>query len=223
MLHRDKHRELMFQILQDIFMSEVWNNIAFKWWTACYFLYGLDRFSTDLDFDLLGSVDNIDKVMINILQQYGTIKKGNKLILSYGEDDVNIKIDINRKIWKYNIYEVVDFYGTSIKVQNKATIFANKLVALTERSTNRDIYDVYSFFKHLFDINEDVVIERTGKNLHELYVMILEKLQKLPKHHKILDWLWEMLDIEQKVFVKNKLLWLLMGIIEMRKNKYRVS
>ena len=122
----------------------------------------MDRFSIDLDFDLLSPVDIIDDAMMHILQQYGTIKKGNKLILSYGNDDVNIKIDINRKIWKHNIYEVVDFYGMPIKVQNKATIFANKLVALIERSTNRDIYDVYFFFKHLFDINEDVVIERTG-------------------------------------------------------------
>jgi domain of unknown function (DUF1814) len=48
-----------------------------------------------------------------------------------------------------------------IKVQNKETIFANKLVALLERFTNRDIYDVYFFFKNFFDINEKVIFERT--------------------------------------------------------------
>lgn len=48
-----------------------------------------------------------------------------------------------------------------MRVQTKETIFANKLVALTERNTNRDIYDVYFFFKNMWDINEKIIIERT--------------------------------------------------------------
>jgi predicted nucleotidyltransferase component of viral defense system len=47
-------------------------------------------------------------------------------------------------------------------VHDKSTIFANKLVALTERNTNRDIYDVFFFIQQNFDINEDVILERTG-------------------------------------------------------------
>ena len=75
------------------------------------------------------------------------------MILSYGEKDINIKVDISRKVWKQNEYEIVNFYGTDIRVQTRPTIFANKLMALLERSTNRDIYDVWFFFVHLFDIN----------------------------------------------------------------------
>lgn len=205
----------MFQIIKNIFSDPIGQHLAFKWGTACYFLYGLDRFSTDLDFDLLQDVD-IDTDIAYLLQKYWSIKKGQKIILSYGNHDINIKIDINRKIRSSNIYTHVDFYGTLIRVQDKATIFANKLVALTERSTNRDIYDVYFFFNNFADINEHVIRERTGNGLQELYKIILNKLENLPKNYKILDGLWEVLTITQKNWTKQHLVQELIGIIQMK-------
>jgi predicted nucleotidyltransferase component of viral defense system len=38
-------------------------------------LYGLDRFSTDLDFDLLDTTKNVDEKLIKILKKYGQVKK----------------------------------------------------------------------------------------------------------------------------------------------------
>ena len=216
MLNRDKHRLIMFQVLKDIFSSEIWKCLAFKWWTACYFLYGLDRFSTDLDFDLVENIPDLDKKIIKIISKYWQIKAKNKIILSFWENLTNIKIDVNRKIWKANKYDYVDFFWTMIKVQNKETIFANKLVALLERFTNRDIYDVYFFFKNFFDINEKVIFERTWLSLNELFKKIIEKLDKLPKNYKILDWLWELLDEKQKDFVKNKLISELKNILQFK-------
>ncbi len=217
MLNQEKHRLLMFNILKDIFNSDIWNFLAFKWWTACYFLYWLDRFSTDLDFDLLDkNLHNIDEKTIKILQKYWQIKKWNKLILSYWNSETNIKIDINRNIWQSNKYETVNFYWTDIKVQTKSTIFANKLVALSERFANRDIYDVYFFFKNWFNINEDVVLERTWKWLKDLLIQLVEQTKRLPKNYKILDGLWELLSEKQKVFVKIKLINELIWIIQMK-------
>lgn len=215
MLNTDLHRNIIFMIIKDIFESTIWSHLAFKGGTACYFLYGLDRFSTDLDFDLLDDVE-IDAKLIEILTQYWTVKKWAKLILSYADHDVNIKIDINRKIRKHNTYDLVNFYGTTIKVQDKATIFANKLVALTERNTNRDIYDVYFMFTQLFDINHAVINERTWLSLTEFLVLIQTKLKKLPIQYKILDGLWEVLTNKQKSFVQHKLLKALIWIIDMR-------
>ena len=88
------------------------------------------------------------------------------------------------------------------------------MVALTQRNTNRDIYDVYFFFKNNFWINDEVILERTGKTKRELFVEIIQKLEKLGKNYKILDGLWEVLNDEKhKDFVKNKLvnelLWIL--------------
>ena len=135
------------------------------------------------------------------------------MVLSYGEHDINIKIDVSRKIWKSNQYEIMNFYGTDIRVQDKATIFANKLVALTERSTNRDIYDVWFFFKSMFPISEALIRERTDKSSREFLKEVEQKLKNLPKGYNILDGLGEVLTEKQKYFVKEKLLTELIGII----------
>ncbi len=204
MLNIEKHRQIMFLILNDIFKSGIFN-LAFKWWTLAYFLYWLDRFSTDLDFDLLENV-NIDDSLLQILKKYGKIKKKSKIILSYGDWEDNIKIDISRKIWINNEYEIVNFFWNNMKVQTKSTLFTNKLVALVERNTNRDIYDVWFFMKNNFDINDRLIYERTWKTRKELFLQILNKLNKLWTNYKILDWLGEVLDEEQKKYIKTHLL-----------------
>lgn len=218
MLDIDKHRTLLYQILKDVFESDIWKYLSFKGWTASYFLYGLERFSTDLDFDLLDTTKNVDKKLTEILKKYGQVKKWKQLILNYGNDDVNIKIDINRNVLKSANYDFVNFYGTTIKIQDKASIFANKLLALNERNVNRDIYDVYFFFKNLFPINEEMVEEATWKTLKELFIRLKQKLENLPKNSKILSWLWEVLNNKQKAFMKEKLLKELIGILEMKIN-----
>ena len=207
MLNKDLHRQKMYEILQEIFTSNLWKYLAFKWWTACYFFHSLDRFSTDLYFDLVKDYPNLDFELLEILKKYWDVKIWKFSIkLSYSKNDVNIKIDINRNIWNNNSYELLNFYWTDILTQDKKTIFSNKLVALTERNTNRDIYDVYFFFKNNFEINDDLIFERTKKSRKELFSEIIQKLEKLPKNYKILDWLWEVLkDEKHKNFVKTKL------------------
>jgi len=207
----------MFQILWDIFKSDIGKYLAFKGWTACYFFHKLDRFSTDLDFDLLEERD-IDAQLEMILKKYGKLKIWNKLVLSYGEEDINIKVDITRKIWESNSYEIRNFYGKDIRVQDKATIFANKLVALTERNTNRDIYDVWFFFKNSFELNDDIILERTGESLDIFLNQVIKKIEALWNNYNILDWLWEVLTEKQKFFVKNTLISELLGYLQFKKD-----
>lgn len=224
MLRTDKHREVMYFILRDIFASKYAKNIAFKGGTLCYFLYKLDRFSTDLDFDCLLPIDDEEdffQVFHGILEKYGIIKEQTKkrytyfFLLSYGMEDMNIKVEINTRIWKENKYEVVNFFGMSMLAQEKSTIFANKLVAATDREkiANRDICDIYFFFRNLFPVNEWVILERTGKNLHEYLVYLLDFLETKMEKKNILQGLGEVLDAKQKSFVKEKLLDELKGII----------
>lgn len=205
----------MFQILKDIFESDIGKYLAFKWGTACYFLYGLDRFSTDIDLDIIDDV-SVDVELEQILRQYGTLKKWNKTVLSYGDDDINIKIDVSRKVWKSNHYEIVNFYGTDICVQDKGTIFANKLVAFTERSANRDIYDIWFFFKSTFPINQALIQERTGNDAREFLKDVKQKLLKLGKNYNILDWLGEVLTDKQKYFVKTALVAELIAMLSLK-------
>ncbi|MDQ7022644.1 MAG: nucleotidyl transferase AbiEii/AbiGii toxin family protein [Candidatus Gracilibacteria bacterium] len=80
MLNREKHRQIMYNILTEIFSGDLSKYLAFKGGTACYFLHNLDRFSTDLDFDLINSEINIDEKLIEILKKYGEIKKRQNII-----------------------------------------------------------------------------------------------------------------------------------------------
>lgn len=217
MLDKNKHRQIMYNILKDIFDSDIAKYIAFKWWTASYFLHWLDRFSTDLDFDLLADI-KIDDKIIQLINKYGFVKNKSKIILSYKHWEDNLKLDINRKIRKNNKYENINFFGTDIKVQSRSTIFTNKLVSLLERDTNRDIYDIHFFFKNNFDINDDLVFERLWINRKKLFVKILKKLKSLWSWYKVLDWLWEVLDPKQKIRAKNNLIKELIWIIEMNIN-----
>lgn len=128
MLRVDKHKQLMYNILKDIFELDIANKISFKGAKLCYFIYGLDRFSTDLDFDIISDLEDKNSFLDSIsqiLNKYGTIKKQeNKrftyfFLFSYGEEDMNIKLEFNKRIWKSNIYETINFFGTDIIVQDK--------------------------------------------------------------------------------------------------------
>ncbi len=215
-LDKKQHRILLFLILKDIFNLEIANKLAFKWWTLCYFAYWLDRFSTDIDLDLVENIDEnylISKIN-SILQNYWEIKdfakKENTIfwLLNYEKWKDNIKIEINKRIWKSNKYKIINLFWVDILSQTKDTIFSNKLVALTDRKNiaNRDIYDIWFFLKNNWALNENLIKERTGKNVDEYLNYVIDFLKKLPKNYKILDWLWMVLDDKQKIFVKNKLL-----------------
>lgn len=216
MLNIETHRQVIYNIIQEIFSAPFAKHLAFKWGTAAYFLHGLDRFSTDIDLDVISPVQDIDQKISNILKKYGDIKQKSKIILSYASGEDNIKIDINRKIRKNNKYEIVNFFGNDIQVQDATTIYTNKLVALTERNTNRDIYDVYFFMKNSFTISEALIKERTWGGSHKLLQKILKKLEDLSDNYKILDGLGEVLNPEQKSFVKNKLIKELIGMMQMK-------
>lgn len=112
---------------------------------------------------------------------------------------MNIKIEINKKNRQNNKYEIVNFYWTDILTMEKSTIFANKLVALTDRKiiVNRDLYDIYFFYKNNFSVNEKLIFERTWKTYRQ-YLEYLQEFIKNIKTNKILDWLWEVLDPKQK-------------------------
>lgn len=173
--------------------------------------------------DLIGQRDkgqNIDSDIAQLLKKYGTVKEGHHIVLSYDETDTNINIEISRKIRKNNTYEIKSFFGTDILVQDKATIVANKLVALVERAANRDYFDAHYFLTQAFPINEKLIIERTWNTLQHLYSEIVSKIDKLPAGYKILDGLGETLyDEKQKSLVKKMLLRDLKWMLHMRMMK----
>ena len=63
MFNKEKHQLIMSRILKDIYSDvEISSFLGFKGGTATYFFYDLSRFSVDLDFDLINSSDNINRI-----------------------------------------------------------------------------------------------------------------------------------------------------------------
>ncbi len=220
MIDKKIHRHTMFKIIQEIFQLPYAQHIGFKWWTAAYFLHGLDRFSTDIDLDMR-SEDSSLRIyddIASIASKYGTVKQKKHLLLSYKSWYDNIKIDISRKIWKNNNYETINFYGTDIIVQDRPTLVANKLVAFLERWLNRDIYDMHYFLSQWFEMNTALILERTGGDMKIFRTTLSQKIKKLPNNYSILDGLWEVVNDEQKTFIKNKLISDLLGMIEFQRD-----
>lgn len=214
MLNIDKHRNIIFQILKDIAGDiDISPILGFKGGTAALIFYGLNRFSVDLDFDLLDeSKEDIafEKVK-EIVSHYGTIKEARKkrfnlvFIISYEESMQSVKVEINRRTYGSK-YELKNHLGVSVLVMTKEDMFANKLMAMYERigKTSRDIYDVWFFSKQNWEINKKLVEARSGKIFSEIVKANIKSLERMSDKN-ILKGLGELLTQSQKDWVKAKL------------------
>lgn len=213
--NRNAHREIMFDVIKNIYSSSISNKLAFKWWTICMFLHGLDRFSVDLDFDLIKwDLQEVYKYLETILSKYWEIieKTKTKIILRYPKWNYPLKVEINTRIKENDSYENVMFFWTPILAMDKPSMFANKLYATFQRKQNadkiasRDLYDIWFFFKNHRTINELLLEERSSKNTND-YLEFLKKfvIENFHKNNLLLG-LWELVNEKQKFFIKNKLI-----------------
>ena len=204
----------MAQILSLIFKDKnLCNTLAFKGGTSLMFFHNLNRFSTDLDFNLLDpeKIDMVYDKVRAILTRFGTIddeaKKlyGPVLVLNYGKGERMLKVEISTRQYP-NHYEMRSLAGTDIRVMTMPDMFAHKLCAMGERLSPRDIFDVYFFLQNHTEINEEIVKLRTGKNVSEYAAWCSEHVREAsPK--LIMQGLGEVLnDTKSKTFVKNKLI-----------------
>ena len=221
MLSREKHQLIMGRILRDIYSDiAIAPLLGFKGGTCPSLFYNLPRFSVDLDFDLLAAGEENQKLVfekiVGILSAHGRIKDQYIkrftifALLSYGDDDHNIKIEINIRESAANIkdcYEMKEYLGISMFAAKKDYLFAGKLLALTSRpeTAMRDIYDIHYFAKNNWDINAEVIKEKTGKTV-KTYLIDCVALIENVKNSQILQGLGELVDSEkEKAWVKSHL------------------
>ena len=208
------HKTILFQILKDIYSDTmIAPFLGFKGGTAALLFYGLDRFSVDLDFDLLDESQEevVFERVANIIGKYGTIREANRkrfgifFVLSYEDTARHVKVEINRRQFGSR-YEVKTYLGVSMLVMVPEDVFAHKLMAMHERigKTSRDIYDVCFFLKNRFPINQAVVQDRSGMAFDVFLQTCIEQLEKMSNRH-ILDGVGELLMPSQKDWAKAKL------------------
>src|SRR3972149_9482879 len=138
MLDKKKHEQILKNILRDIYTTtDLEAKLAFKGGTCLYLFYGLDRFSVDLDFNLIAKDFN-GQLVSNILAKNLTINdKMNKYFTwiwlgSYEKGKHKVKIEINKRDFP-DKYTNKDFYGITIPTLSADSMFAHKLCAITDR------------------------------------------------------------------------------------------
>jgi len=193
-IHKSYLNRVLIEIIDRTVLSQC---LAFKGGTCAAMLGFLDRFSVDLDFDVINNADEtILRQEFHLVFDYLGLMVAQELNnalmfrLRYPNDPGkrnNLKVSASSQFVKANTYKVVyiaeiDRMMTSQTVE---TMFANKLVAVTDRYdlhktiAGRDIYDIHHFFMQGYTYNPDVIRERTGfepKNY-------LDKLSAFIKQH----------------------------------------
>lgn len=208
------HRNILVRILADIYADKtVGPYLGFKGGTAAYLFYGLDRFSIDLDFDLLdfSKKEHVFQKIGVIMENYGVLRDasdkhhGMLFVISYDQKEPraqNIKLEINTKDFD-STFELKSYMGISMLVMAKADMFAHKLVAMMERlgRANRDMYDVWFFAKYRWPIHSEMVEKRSNVSFNEFLRASIASVEEY-NDRTILDGLGELLTEKQKQWVK---------------------
>lgn len=209
-----KHKQILLQVLKDVYSdTSLATALGFKGGTAAYLFYGLNRYSVDLDFDLLDDSREreVFEALKAIVSKYATIedehiKRFNLVIVaSYETGAQKIKIEVNRRQFG-STYELRTLLGISMHVMIQEDMFAHKLMAMLERigKTSRDVYDVHFFFENHWPINKAIIEQRSGVSYKEALQKSIDLLEKIESRH-ILDGLGELLTDQQKDWARAKL------------------
>jgi len=176
-IHKSYMNRLLIEIIDRPVMA---HNLALKGGTCASMLGYLDRFSVDLDFDVLKNADEagLRKEFVRVFDYLGlkVMKEFDQALffqLHYPSDlgkRHTMKVSASNLRVKANQYKVQYFTEIDrlMNSQTVETMFANKLVAVTDRYdmhqtiAGRDIYDIHHFFVHGYTYYAPVIQERTG-------------------------------------------------------------
>jgi len=152
---------------QDLLLFNIYkqtNLLIFKGGTALYKLYGLQRFSEDLNFTLIGDLD-IEKTMKRVLFSIegSEIKDIKKM-----KNSVSIKAAFKGIITKYNLVRLditlknivlekfdvknytssyTDINPFNLRILSSKEMVAEKIHSILNRESARDLYDLFFLLK----------------------------------------------------------------------------
>ncbi len=192
-VHKAWLYRLLSAIANDSFLTA---NLRFKGGTCASMMGIIDRFSVDLDFDLIdpATVPEMRVHLEKIFEKPGLeiddqSKKVPQYFLKYESAAGGwntLKLDITFPPPKSNEYEPVRFTEIDriIHCQTVASMFANKLVTVMERFekfgsiAGRDIFDIHTFFMKGFLYKSEIIEERTGKVASEFLKILIDFIEK---------------------------------------------
>jgi len=215
MLDKERHLLVLKQLLREVYSdNELSAQLVFKGGTALVLFYGLQRFSTDLDFDLRNTVEQIDLSRLSLLaERYLTIRdsasKTNTYLLegSYESGMQQIKIEVNRRVYPQS-FTLHNYLGMSIPILAREYLLAHKLCAITSRRSvqNRDIYDADFMLKQNWQANPEIIQLRVGLAPTEYYAQLLRLCDSAEVAGGVMVGLGEVLEPEQRAWANANLI-----------------
>ena len=197
---------------QDILLFHIYkktNLLVFKGGTALYKVYSLQRFSEDLDFSLISTMD-VEKIISEVVNN---IKEAKIKEIKKTKNSVLIKIGFQGIITKYNTVRIdislkntilekfdvktyvsnyIDINPFSIRILSLKEIIAEKIHSLFAREKARDLYDLF-FLLRFVDIDKNLIKKKLA--LFEIDF----NFKKLEKRINELNSLWKK-ELEPFVF-----------------------
>jgi len=171
--------------------------LRFKGGTCAAMRGFLNRFSVDLDFDIIAEkseLPKLRKICKSIFEKSGLEIKDQssntlQFFLKYPAENRQrntLKIDCLIPPPRANEYEIVYLSDIDRMVwcQSRATMVANKLVAPLDRFekngsiAGRDIFDIHSFLLQGFSYNKNVIIERRNQSVHVFFERLIDFIDK---------------------------------------------
>ncbi len=200
-LHKAELYRLLSAISDDVFLNQ---NLMFKGGTCASMQGYLNRFSVDLDFDLLDKnlFKSISQHLEKIFEKLELQIKAKSVVipqyfLKYRAPEGSrntIKIDMTFPAPKSNQYEPIRFRDIDriIHCQTLATMVSNKLVATLDRwkkhhfIAGRDIYDIHYFLLNGYVYLPEIIEERTNKKTVAYFKELIKFIEK-HFNQKIID------------------------------------
>lgn len=172
--------------------------LGFKGGTCAAMLGLLNRFSVDLDFDLLVEETGIPNVRMALEKIFAKLDLGIKdqsgkvpqYFLKYPMKNKaernTIKIDISFPVPKANDYEMIRLSEIDrvVKCQTSETLVANKLITLmaryerTGKLAGRDLFDIHQFLFQGLSYKKEVVLEQSNGSLSDFFQKLINFIKK---------------------------------------------
>ncbi len=234
-IHKSQLHRLLIEIVDNPVLSK---SLAFKGGTCAAMLGYLDRFSVDLDFDVLVGMheESIREGFYKIFDDLGlelNLAFENALFFQVKYQNTTgkrskLKVSANSMHVAANQYKVQYFpeIDRLINSQTIETMFANKLVAVINRYeqhqtiAGRDFYDIHHFFMKGYQYNPDVITERTGNTEGEFFSQLIEFTHKNVNQTMINEDLNSLLSAKQYQSIRKILLPEILSLLEIEKNKF---
>lgn len=193
------HKAWLLRLLTAICEHSILSqNLGFKGGTCAAMRGFLERFSVDLDFDLLANkqeIISIREALESIFIDLDlTIKDKSTKVPQYfvkypsteNQQRNTIKIDILFPPPKTNKYEMVRLLEIDrvVKCQTLETMVANKLVALIERHertgkiAGRDVFDVHHFLLQGYPYSKEIILELRKVSIPHFFSQLIGFVDK---------------------------------------------